>query len=169
MTLPPGRARLSTNPAPTGSATCTNTVGTVRVACRNAGMIVSPEAKTDVGRERDQFGRRCAAVGIGRGPARVEPHVATDGPAQLPQRLSERLNAGLDIPGAAAMSTPMRRIPPGCCALAASGHPAAPPPSSVMNSRRFNESNCIDARQQDPIRKLSHWRGCVRWHGSYFT
>jgi len=22
---------------------------------------------------------------------------------------------------------------------------------------------------QDPIRKLSHWRGCVRWHGSYFT
>ncbi len=26
-----------------------------------------------------------------------------------------------------------------------------------------------NARQLDPIRKLSYWRGCVRWHGSYFT
>src|SRR5258708_20592272 len=31
---------------------------------------------------------------------------------------------------------PMRRIPSACCALAASGHAAAPP-SSVMNLRRF--------------------------------
>jgi hypothetical protein len=36
---------------------------------------------------------------------------------------------------------------------AASGHAAAAPPSSVMNSRRINGSNCIDARQPDPIRK----------------
>ena len=34
------------------------------------------------------------------------------------------------------VSTPIRRIGPDCCALAASGHAAAPP-SSVMNSRRF--------------------------------
>src|SRR5262249_3250095 len=32
VTLPPGRARLSTNPAPTGSGTFVNTIGTVRVA-----------------------------------------------------------------------------------------------------------------------------------------
>src|SRR6185369_2417408 len=50
-----------------------------------------------------------------------------------------------------------------------SGHTAAAPPSSVIKSRRLNGSNCIDARQPDPIRKLSYWRGCVRWHGSYFT
>src|SRR5262249_16014402 len=31
---------------------------------------------------------------------------------------------------------------PGCCARAATGHAAAPP-SSVMNSRRFNGANCI--------------------------
>jgi len=50
------------------------------------------------------------------------------------------------------------------------GHrPAAAPPRSVMNSRRFNGSNCIDARQPEPIRKLSYWRGCVRWHESYFA
>jgi hypothetical protein len=30
--LPPGRAKLTTNPAPTGSGTCANTIGTVRVA-----------------------------------------------------------------------------------------------------------------------------------------
>ena len=31
----------------------------------------------------------------------------------------------------------------GCCARAASGHATAAPPTSVMNSRRFNRSNCI--------------------------
>ena len=36
---------------------------------------------------------------------------------------------------------PVRPI--GCCARAASGHPATMPPSSVINSRRFNWSNCI--------------------------
>src|SRR4249919_548920 len=35
------------------------------------------------------------------------------------------------------ISTPMRRLRSACCALAAIGHPAAAPPSSVMNSRRF--------------------------------
>ena len=35
VTLPPGRARLSTKPAPTGSGTFANTIGTVRVACSN--------------------------------------------------------------------------------------------------------------------------------------
>jgi hypothetical protein len=31
VALPPGRLRLSTRPAPTGSAICTNTIGNVRV------------------------------------------------------------------------------------------------------------------------------------------
>ena len=39
---------------------------------------------------------------------------------------------------------------PACCARAANGHAAAAPPSSVMNSRRLNELNCIDARQPRP-------------------
>ena len=35
--LPPGRAMLETNPAPTGSLTCANTMGTVRVSrCKAA-------------------------------------------------------------------------------------------------------------------------------------
>ena len=36
-----------------------------------------------------------------------------------------------------ANSTPIRRILPDCCARAAVGHPAAAPPISAMNSRRF--------------------------------
>ena len=104
------------------------------------------------------------AVGIGRGPARVDPHVATDGPAQLPQRLLERLNAGLIF-----------RIVRGCghehtdaphsagrCALAASGHPAAAPPSSVMKSRRLIRSNCICCPRL--AGSISDWRGPAIFH-----
>ena len=42
VTLPPGRARLATRPAPTGSATCANTIGTVRVACCSGASAVVP-------------------------------------------------------------------------------------------------------------------------------
>jgi hypothetical protein len=49
-----------------------------------------------------------------------------------------------------------------CCARAASGHVAAAPPSSVMNSRRFNRSNCIRSRQPGPNNSISNWRGAVR-------
>ena len=39
-----------------------------------------------------------------------------------------------------AISTPIRRTRSACCARAASGHAAAVPPSSVMNSRRLTSS-----------------------------
>jgi hypothetical protein len=49
-----------------------------------------------VGRERDQL-RRVSAKGIGidRRPARVELHIAADGPAQERERLLERPDPGL--------------------------------------------------------------------------
>ena len=79
VALPPGRARLSTKPAPTGSATIGNTIGTVRVACSNGATVESPVGQDDVRRERGQFCRVSANVGgIGRGPAGVDPHVAAD-------------------------------------------------------------------------------------------
>ena len=49
VALPPGRARLSTKPAPTGSATTGNTIGTVRVACSNGPTVVAPEARMTSG------------------------------------------------------------------------------------------------------------------------
>ena len=88
VALPPGRARLETKPAPTGSMTITNTIGRVRVACSNGATVAVPVRQEDVRRERDQFrGVSANVVGIGRGPARFDPHVAAVGPAQLRQAL----------------------------------------------------------------------------------
>ena len=39
VTLPPGRAKLPTKPAATGSATNGNTIGTLRVACCNGTTV----------------------------------------------------------------------------------------------------------------------------------
>src|SRR4051812_30767353 len=39
VALPPGRVRLSTKPAPTGSTACANTMGMVRVAICNAATV----------------------------------------------------------------------------------------------------------------------------------
>ena len=49
VALPPGRARLSTKPAPTGSTTTGNTIGTVRVACSNGPTVVAPGARMTSG------------------------------------------------------------------------------------------------------------------------
>src|SRR5262249_10503085 len=46
VALPPGCARLATKPAPTGSMTVTNTIGTLRVACSNAATLAVPDAAT---------------------------------------------------------------------------------------------------------------------------
>jgi hypothetical protein len=37
--LPPGDAKLATKPAPTGSTTPTNTIGTARVICCNGDIV----------------------------------------------------------------------------------------------------------------------------------
>src|SRR5262249_28727286 len=44
VALPPGRARLSTKPAPTGSVAEANTIGTMRVACINGPTTELPPA-----------------------------------------------------------------------------------------------------------------------------
>src|SRR6516165_2857078 len=49
VALPPGRARLSTNPAPTGSGTITNTIGMVRVACSNGAAPALPVTRMTSG------------------------------------------------------------------------------------------------------------------------
>ena len=83
-------------PAPTGSVTCTKTIGTVRVACCNSHNGRRAIGQDDVGCEREQFRRvRANAVGIARAPAIVDPHVAPVGPAQFLQRLQQCRDTGL--------------------------------------------------------------------------
>ena len=97
MALPPGRAKLATKPVPTGSTTTTNTIGTVRVACSNGREGRSARTSQDcIRRKCGQFDRVLAnVVGIGRGPAGVDPQVAAVGPPQRRQSLVKRPNAGL--------------------------------------------------------------------------
>src|SRR5262249_14341456 len=47
--LPPGRATLATKPAATGSGTCANTIGTVRLACCTGPVFESPVVTTTSG------------------------------------------------------------------------------------------------------------------------
>ncbi len=49
VALPPGRAKLSTRPPPTGSTTCTNTIGMVRVARRTDVTVILPPVKMTSG------------------------------------------------------------------------------------------------------------------------
>ena len=58
MILPPGRARLATKPSSTGSLTCANTIGMVRVACRSC-RHAGCRHQNDVRLQAHQF--RCVA------------------------------------------------------------------------------------------------------------
>jgi hypothetical protein len=49
VALPPGRARLSTKPEPTGSLVSVNTIGTVRVACSEGPTVEVPPARMTSG------------------------------------------------------------------------------------------------------------------------
>ena len=49
VALPPGRANLATKPAPTGSTTFTNTIGTVVAVCCNAATLWLPAARMTSG------------------------------------------------------------------------------------------------------------------------
>ena len=49
VTLPLGRASVSSKPAPTGSETFVNTMGKVEVKCRNAATLNVPLARMTSG------------------------------------------------------------------------------------------------------------------------
>src|SRR5262249_49279482 len=90
VALPPGRAKLSTKPAPTGSLVAVNMIGTVRVACSN-GTTDEVAAAGMARRKRSHFGGVSANLGgIGRGPTGVDVQVAANGPAQWAEPLQER-------------------------------------------------------------------------------
>src|SRR5215813_9853244 len=61
VALPPGRARVSTTPVPTGSVTFTNTIGTLRLARCNEAVIVAPAVSTTSGLRLQFQLHSCAA------------------------------------------------------------------------------------------------------------
>jgi len=140
VAFPPGRAKLSTQPEPTGSLASVNTIGTVRVACSNGVIVEEPPPRMTSGASAASSPaclRISAALGV---PQRVS--MRTLRPIVQPNTASACRNAPRRVchtgsSAAAGTSTPMRRTRSPCCARAATGHATAAPPSSVINSRLF--------------------------------
>src|SRR5215467_10773278 len=147
VALPPGRAKLSTKPAPTGSGTCKyDRQGASSLLHRHHGRPAS--GKDDVRRERNQLCRLLANVGgIGRGPADIELYVAADAPACFLQSLLKCPHASLilsiirnggheyaDAPHALALLRARRERPR--CRCAAEQRDELAPPHSITSSAR---------------------------------
>ena len=137
VALPPGRARLSTKPAPTGSATCANTIGTVRVACSNGATVALPLARMTSGASATNSAAYLRMRSASPAPQRVvDPHVAAVGPAQLLQPLQERREAGLSF-----------RIVRG----QAHEHADAPHPLGLLRARRERPRGRRAAEKRDEL------------------
>src|SRR5215469_9130544 len=137
VTLPSGRPRLGTKPAPTGSEAVTNTIGIVFVAASAARTATSgaPALMTATLRLT-----RSAAIAGSRSnwPSAQRYSMVTLRPSAKPVSPRPRWNPAMRSVHCAAdtpCSTPITGIA-GCCARAASGHAAAAPPRAASNSRR---------------------------------
>ena len=130
VALRPGRARLSTMPAPTGSMAWAKTIGTVRLARCRAWYVAPTPAKTTSepsATSSSAYGRSRA-----RSPAAQRYSIRALRPTAQPASCSPCRNAARRIcdSGSSAlvpMSTPIRRMRSPCCACAASGNPTAAP------------------------------------------
>ena len=141
VTLPPGRARLSTKPGADRIGDQhehdRHGAGRLQQSARYDGAV----ARDDVRRERNQFRRKscCMPLGVACGPAVVDPQVGADRSSP-----SAAVPCSNTAPCGPALPDRPRRgaqhaDPPHALALlrrAASGHAAAAPPSVNMNSRR---------------------------------
>src|SRR5262249_49545836 len=134
VTLLLGRARLVTRPLSTGSKALTKIIGIVDVAALAAGvaMLLAIIAATRLWtRSAARAGSRSRAFSAQRNS------IATSCPSTKPASFKPWRNAATwsdDAAEALASRYPTTGIA-GCCALAASGHAAAPP-KRAMNSRR---------------------------------
>ena len=154
VTLPPGRARLLTKPAPTGSGTCANTIGTVRVACSNGVAAPLPAARMTSGASATNSAAYLrVSVGTACGPAILDPQVAPDGPARLLQPLQERCVAGLCDRSVCRECHEGADAPHTLALLRARALTAMPPraASPAMNSRRLHSmtSSAVPTRVGD--------------------
>ena len=140
VALPPGRARLSTKPAPTGSATTANTIGTVRVACSNGPMVEVPVARMTSGASATNSAaclRMSAALAVAQ-----RLSIRTLRPMVQPnccQPLQERPNTGLKL-----------RIVRRC----GQEHADAPHPLGLLRARGERPSDGYGTQQRDDLAPL---------------
>src|SRR5262249_9624066 len=97
----------------------------------------------DFGRKSNQFGRLLAdGVGVGGGPAGVDPHGAADAPARFCQLLQERPRPGL-----------ISRI----VGSRGKERPDAPHPVTLLRARRERPCRCRAAEERDELAALHVW------------
>ena len=137
--MPPGRARLATKPAPTGSVTPANTIGKVRLTCCNAATLRVPLAKMMSGASATNSVADLRSRSASSSPQRVS--IRTLRPTLQPNSCRPWWNAAIrswpsGLSAARFMSKPMRRMRSACCARAANDH-AAILLNESMNSRRW--------------------------------
>ena len=158
--LPPGLARLSTKPAPTGSVTVVNTMGMERELCWSAATLGVPAASTTSGVSATiSF----AYLRIVSGSfAAYRYSIRTLRPMVQPNSASPCAKAPTSSvvsasAAARAISTPMRRTRSPCCACAASGHGTPEPAMTLMNSRRLIATP-KDQTAAVYLSKLNSWK-----------
>src|SRR6516225_6534179 len=137
--LPPGCAMFGTKPWPTGSVTCVNTIGTAPLCSHIAavtGVLLAkirsgPMASSSAAWSRNTLPSPAQRYSIERLRPLTHPGF------RRPFSNAATRDCASGSLATSPISTPMRRICSDCCARAATGHATAPPPSSVMNSRRL--------------------------------
>src|SRR3954451_8589905 len=141
VALPPGRARLSTNPAPTGSMRSTNTMGKVRLTSSNGTIVVVPVAA----RMTSGASAASSAACLRRTSASVVAQRMSNfmlRPSVQPNCSSVCRNAPKRArysgsSSAPATSKPMVRIRSDCSAITAKGHATPALPSIRRKFRRL--------------------------------
>ena len=145
--LPPGRARLTTKPLPSGSSAKAKTIGMTDVACFAARTAAPPVTMTST-LSRTNSAAMSAKRSLRPSPQRYS--IATVRPSIQPSSRSRCTKAAVHwfwAEGVVVPKNPIVGSLPACCARAASGQEAATPPSSVMNSRRLIQSPRLRVRR----------------------
>jgi hypothetical protein len=136
VTLPPGRARLSTRSAETGSVRFTNTIGTARVIWCSGPTTELPLARMTSGASAIISVANLRMRRYRWRPTRVDAQVAANRPAQLSELLKKRCIAGLQF-------VIIRRE--------SHEHADAPHPLALLRVRCKRPSRCGATEQGDEL------------------
>jgi hypothetical protein len=116
--LPPGRARLCTKPGPIGSDTATKMIGTLSVVVGVPKVTISSGRRTSNSCSSERRSARSLAARMSmrtfwRSIQPSAPSLSVNARRYLAIHASS---------GSSPSSTPIRRMPPACCARATTGH-----------------------------------------------
>src|SRR5215467_3591193 len=145
-----GRERLATRPSLTGSSPTPNTIGIVVVAAF-AASAAGVLAEVTITLTRRRIRSSTSSGNRWYWPSAQRYSIDTFWPSTKPDSLRPRRNAVNQwgcSPANVTLRNPITGIA-ACCARAASGHAAAAPPTSVMNSRRFTASDSRASHRKD--------------------